>query len=140
VTLAKRAIFINLPVHDLPRAKAFYEAQGFAFNAQFTDENAAAVVISDTIHVMLLVRPFFQGFLAERTIADAHTTTECLLALTCADRAAVDDFVARGIAAGGREARAAQDLGFMYSRAVADPDGHVWEPFWMDPAHVAPPA
>lgn len=133
-------IFVNLPVADLERATAFYTGLGYAINQQFTNENAASIVISDTIYVMLLVRPFFESFIPGRTIADAHTTTECLMALSVDSREAVDSYMARGLAAGGREPRPAQDHGFMYSRALCDPDGHTWEPFWMDPAAIQPSA
>lgn len=125
-----RQIFANLPVADLARAKAFYTALGFTVNEQFTNEAAACIVVSDTIHVMLLTHGFFQGF-TDRPIADGQSTTQMLLALSCADRADVDRFADTALAHGGRSPRPTQDLGFMYSRAVADPDGHIWEPFHM---------
>jgi uncharacterized protein len=131
-------IFVNLPVTDLERAKSFYVALGHTINPQFTDENAACIVISDTIYVMLLVEPFFQGFVPGRSIASAHTHVECLLAISCESRTGVDELMARGLAAGGSEPRPAQDHGFMYSRALSDPDGHTWEPMWMDPTFVQP--
>jgi uncharacterized protein len=131
-------IFVNLPVADLDRAKAFYTALGHTVNPQFTDDNAACIVVSDTIYLMLLVEPFFSGFIPGRAIANAKTHVECLLAMSFDNRAAVDDYVTRGLAAGGTEPRPAQDHGFMYSRALADPDGHTWEPMWMDPGFVEP--
>ncbi len=125
-----RQIFANLPVADLPRAKAFYTALGFTVNEAFTNDAAACIVVSDTIHVMLLTHGFFQGF-TDRPIADGHAATQMLLALSCADRAEVDRFTDTALANGGRSPRPTQDLGFMYSRAFADPDGHIWEPFHM---------
>lgn len=133
-----RMIFVNLPVRDLPRAVAFYEAVGATKNAQFSDDTAACMVISDTIYVMLLTHPKFADF-SPRPIADAHAATGMLLALSQDSRAEVDATLARAAAGGGKaDPRPAQDLGFMYSRSFEDPDGHVWEPFWMDMAAVEP--
>lgn len=126
-------IFVNLPIGDLGRSRAFYEALGFGINEKFSDETAACVVMSDTIFVMLLTHPKYAQFTA-KPITDETKSSSHLLALSQADRGAVDAFAAAALKAGGSEARPVQDLGFMYSRAIADPDGHVWEPFWMDPA------
>lgn len=132
-----RMIFVNLPVKDLPAAKAFYEAIGARNNPMFTDETAACMVFSDIIHVMLLTHEKFAQFTA-REIADAHASAEVLIALSCDSRAGVDEITDAAVAAGGREHRAPEDLGFMYGRAFADPDGHVWEPFHMDMAAATP--
>lgn len=126
-------IFVNLPVADLPKAKAFYEAIGAVNEPKFTNEDAACMVLSDTIFVMLLTHPFFQGFTSKR-IADSRETCEVLLCISQGSREAVDEITRNAIAAGGREARLPQDMGLMYSRSFEDPDGHVWEPMWMDPA------
>jgi predicted lactoylglutathione lyase len=126
-------IFVNLPVADLPKAKAFYEAIGFVNNPQFTDETAACMVLTDTIYVMLLTHEKFAQF-TSREIADAHKTAQMSLALSCDDRAAVDAMSQAALAAGGAEAHPPEDLGFMYSRAFYDPDGHGWGPFHMDMA------
>lgn len=126
-----KLIFVNLPVADLDAARAFYEAIGFTNNPQFTDETAACMVWSDVIHVMLLTHDKFAQFTPKR-IADAHATSEVLIALSADSRDEVDELVAGAIAAGGREARPAEDHGWMYGRAFEDPDGHIWEPFWMD--------
>jgi predicted lactoylglutathione lyase len=127
-----RMIFVNLPVADLPKAVAFYEAIGARVEPKFTNEQAACMVVSDTIFVMLLTHPFFQGFTTKR-IADARETCEVLIALSCDRRDAVDEMTDAALGAGGREAREPQDMGMMYSRAFEDPDGHIWEPMWMDP-------
>ena len=126
-----RMIFVNLPVADLPKAKAFYEAIGFANNPQFTDETAACMVLTDAIYVMLLTHEKYSQFTPKR-IPDSHATAQMLLALSCDDRAGVDRITEAAIAAGGREAHDPEDLGFMYSRAFEDPDGHGWGPFYMD--------
>lgn len=126
-----RQIFVNLPVADLPRAQAFYTALGFTVNPQFTNEQAACIVISEHIHVMLLLRPFFQGF-THLPVADPTRATAVLNALSCDSRAQVDEMVARALAGGGTTPNPVQDLGFMYQHGFADPDGHQWEVFHMD--------
>lgn len=126
-----RKIFVNLPVTDLSRAVAFYEAIGATRNPQFSNETAAAMVFSDTIHVMLLTHDFFRTFTPKR-IADAHETSEVLLCISCDDRAGVDRITEAALASGGLEPRERQDMGFMYSRSFEDPDGHIWEPMYMD--------
>lgn len=128
-----RMIFVNLPVADLPRAKRFYEALGFANEPRFTDETAACMVLSDAIMVMLLTHAKWREF-TQRPIPDAGAS-EVMLAISCEDRAAVDRMAdAAGANGGTADINPAQDHGFMMSRAFADPDGHVWEPMWMDPA------
>ena len=137
-----KMIFVNLPVADLASARAFYEAIGATNNPQFTDETAACMVFSDTIHVMLLTHDKFAQFTPKR-VADAHQTSEVLIAISADSRDAVDEIADAAIAAGGREPRERQDYGFMYSRSFEDPDGHIWEPMWMDLAAaieaMAPP-
>ena len=132
-----RKIFVNLPIKDMERSKAFFSALGFSFNPQFTNEQGACMVVSDTIYVMLLVEPFFQTFTA-KPIADAKKTTEVLVCLSCDSRAEVDSLVKKALAAGGSAPNAAQDHGFMYGHGFEDLDGHVWELMWMDP-NAAPP-
>jgi uncharacterized protein len=126
-------IFVNLPVTDIPRSRAFYEALGFTINEKFSDANAACVVISEAIYLMILSKPFFQGFSA-LPVADTKATTSALIALNRDDRAAVDTMVDAALAHGGSSPKPAQDHGFMYQRTFTDPDGNVFEPFWMDPA------
>jgi predicted lactoylglutathione lyase len=130
-------IFVNLPVKNVERTRAFYSALGYQFNPQFSNESALCMVVSDTIFVMLLAEPFFQTFTA-KPIANAHESTEVLVCLSCASRAEVDGLVAKAVAAGGRTPRAAQDHGFMYGHGFEDPDGHIWELVFMDP-NAAPP-
>ncbi len=132
-----RKIFVNLPIRDMARSRAFFEGLGFGFNPQFSNEQGACMVISDDGFVMLLVEPFFQGFTARR-IADAREVTEVLVCLSCDSRAEVDELVRKAVAAGGRTPRPPQDHGFMYSQAFEDLDGLIWELVWMDPA-AAPP-
>lgn len=128
-----KMIFVNLPVADLPRAMAFYEALGFTNNPTFSDEAGACMVLSETIYVMLLTHAKWQGF-TTRPICPAGSS-EVSLALSCDDKAEVDRLVADGAAHGGTDdVNPPEDHGFMYQRTIADPDGHIWEPFWMDQA------
>jgi uncharacterized protein len=130
-----KMIFVNLPVADVDRSVAFYQAIGCTKNEQFSQAGqAASMVWSDEIYFMLLAHPFFQGF-TPRAIADAKATTQVLIALSRDSREEVDAITDAAAAAGGQaDVRAKQDLGFMYGRAFADPDGHIFEPFFMDMA------
>jgi predicted lactoylglutathione lyase len=131
-----KLIFVNLPVADLPAAKAFYEAIGAVNNPTFTDETAACMVFSETIHVMLLTHAKFAQFTPKR-IADAKLTSEVLICISADSRQSVDEITEKALAAGGREPREKQDHGFMYGRSFEDLDGHIWEPMWMDMAGFA---
>ena len=138
-----KLIFVNLPVSDLKRSVAFYEAIGAQRNAIFSDETAACMVLSETIHVMLLSHDKFRQFTSKK-IADAHETSEVLICISAENRQAVDEITENALAAGGREPREPQDHGFMYGRSFEDLDGHIWEPMWMDleaaATAMAPPA
>ncbi|WP_203141624.1 VOC family protein [Marinobacter mangrovi] len=128
-----RMIFVNLPVADLPASMAFYSALGFENNPQFTDETAACMVWSESIFVMLLTHDKWRTF-TDRPIPPA-TSSEVMLALACDGREEVDALSQSAAKSGGTaDINPKQDLGFMYGRSLADPDGHVWEAFWMDPA------
>ena len=124
-------IFVNLPVKNLVKTKAFFSKLGFSFNKQFTDKNAACMVISRDIYSMLIVENFFKTFTPKK-ISNAKKTSEALLALALGGRKQVDKMANEAIKAGGKETRPAQDIGWMYSRAFEDLDGHIWEAFWMD--------
>jgi uncharacterized protein len=129
-----KMIFVNLPVADLPRSRAFYEAIGFTNNPQFTNEAAAAMVWSDTIYVMLLTHDFWKTF-TTKEIPDAHVSAQMALCVTFDSREEVDAITtAAGAAGGAADSSPPQDHGFMYQRSFEDPDGHAWEPVWMDPA------
>ena len=130
-----RMIFVNLPVTDLAASMAFYKALGFQNNPHFTDDTAACMVWSEAINVMLLTHDKWRTF-TSRPIPPT-TSSEVLLAISLDDRDAVDAMNAAAAAhSGSADINPRQDLGFMYSRALADPDGHVWEAMWMDPAAI----
>ena len=127
-----KQIFINLPVRDLAKSKAFYEAVGAVNNPQFSDDTSACMVLSDAIFVMLLTHPKWASF-TKKPISDARQASEVMLALSADGRAAVDALVAAAEAHGGKaDVNPVQDLGFMYGRSFEDPDGHIWETFHMD--------
>ncbi|HEX7751504.1 MAG TPA: VOC family protein [Novosphingobium sp.] len=128
-----RMIFVNLPVTDLPRSMAFYEALGFTNNPQFTDETAACMELSDTIFVMLLTHAKWQSF-TTRPIP-AKDSSEVMLALSCETRDEVNALTDAARRQGGTaDVNPPQDHGFMFSRSFTDLDGHIWEVMWMDPA------
>ena len=130
-------MFVNLPVTDLERAKAFYTALGFTINPLFSDHNAACVVVEDDHnYFMILVRDYFQTF-TDLTIGDPKVNPTVSTAIFLDSRDAVDQTVAAGVAAGGAEARPASDYGFMYQRQVNDPDGNILEFGWMDQTAAA---
>ena len=124
-----RMIFVNLPVEDLERSKAFYEAIGFRNEPKFSNDAAAMMVLSDTISVMLLTKPFYSSF-THRPIADTHRTSAVLLCVSCDSPAEVDRIVEAAAAAGGKidvSPKSETGGGPMYGRDFEDPDGHQWE-------------
>lgn len=126
-------IFVNLPVKDLSRSVNFFTKVGFTFNPQFTDDNATCMVINDTIYAMLLVEKFFKSFISKE-IADTKASAAAIMALSVGSRPEVDSLIEKALAAGGKEYKELQDHGFMYARNFEDPDGHLWEIFYMDMA------
>lgn len=130
-----RMIFVNLPVKDLEATKRFYTGLGFSLNPQFTSEQSAAVVIEENIVFMMLTHDHFGQFL-KGGIADVSKDKEALICLSASGREDVDGFLQKALAHGGSEWMPAQDHGFMYGVSFQDPDGHVLEVMWMDPAAV----
>ncbi|WP_327143443.1 VOC family protein [Nocardia sp. NBC_01327] len=133
--MASKMIFINLPVAELERSKSFYEALGWKVNQEFTDGNAACIVVDDNICLMLLTKDFFTSF-TDRVIGDAKATVNSLYALSLTSPAEVDMLVDAAVAAGGTEEvnadkRAQEAQVGMHGRTFIDPDGHQWEPFHM---------
>lgn len=127
-----KMIFVNLPVSDLAAATRFYEAIGCEKNEQFSDHQSSSMVWSDTITFQLLANDYFATFTPKK-IADAKTTSEVLIALSRDSREEVDATVDAGAKAGGEaDIRERQELGFMYNRCLADPDGHILEFIWLD--------
>ena len=128
-------IFINLPVKDLERSKQFFTTLGFSINPQFSDHQAACVVISEHIYAMLLIEEYFATF-TKKKIADATTSTEVLIALDAASREEVEQMIAKAIEGGGSIVNDPQDYGWMYQHSFADPDGHHWEVIYMDESQM----
>ncbi len=127
-----RQIFISLPVSDLTKSFAFFEALGFSKNPQFSSDAGACIVVSDTISVMLLTHGKFQEF-TPKAVCDTHNAVEVLLSLSCESRSEVDELVRRALAAGGSTYDEPEDLGFMYSHSFVDLDGHRWGVLHMSP-------
>ncbi|MGC4192027.1 MAG: VOC family protein [Thermomicrobiales bacterium] len=130
-----RMIFPNLPVKDVAASTAFYEALGFTKNAQFSDDRTASMVVDEHIVIMLLEESRWKEF-TTKAIPDGKTSSEVMIALSAESKDEVDGFYTKGLAAGGSEGNPLQDLGFMYGKSVQDPDGHILEFVWMDPAVV----
>ena len=128
-------IFVNLPVKDLARSVEFFTKVGYSFNPQFTDDNASCMIIGENIFAMLLVEPFFTSFIPN-PVSNAANVSEVIIALSCDSTGEVIELTSRAVAAGATQYKEPRDLGFMYSSMFQDLDGHFWEPFWMDPAHV----
>ena len=127
-----RQIFINLPVTDLERSKSFYEAVGAPINLQFSDETGACMVMSDSIHIMLLTHDKWRQF-SSKPISNAHESAQVMLALSAETKEEVSEMVKTAISAGGKaDPTPPQDYPFMFGRSFEDPDGHIWEIFWMD--------
>jgi predicted lactoylglutathione lyase len=131
-----RMIFVNLPVKDLEASKRFFLSLGFSQNPQFSSDDTACIVIEENIIAMLLAHSRFKDFITGE-IADTSKGKEALICLSAGSRAEVDEFLQKALANGGSTWMPAQDHGFMYGVSFQDPDGHVWEVMWMDPAAVA---
>ncbi|HEU6440845.1 MAG TPA: VOC family protein [Microvirga sp.] len=129
-------IYVNLPVKDLQRSVRFFQAVGFGFNPQLSDDTAACMAISDEIFVMLLTEAKFRE-VARRPVADTARMTEVLTCLSVESRARVNQMIDRALAQGGREVREPEDHRFMFGRSFSDLDGHIWEIIYMAPEAVA---
>ena len=128
-----KQMFLNLPVKDLDKTVEFFTALGFKFNPDFTDENATCMIVNDDAFVMLLAENYFKSFTSKQ-VADAGSTAEAIMAFSVDSRKGVDEVVRTALTSGGTASEDAQDYGFMYTHSFQDPDGHLWEVFWMDPA------
>jgi predicted lactoylglutathione lyase len=126
-------MFVNLPVKDLNRSVQFFAGLGFSFNQQFTDEKATCMIVGQDSFVMLLTEKFFKSFV-KKEIGDSSKTTEVIMAISADSRQKVDEMADKALATGGSFSIEPSDQGFMYSRSFQDPDGHLWEVLYMDPA------
>jgi predicted lactoylglutathione lyase len=131
--MADRKLFVNLPIRDLERSKAFFSALGFTFDPQFSGEGGACLVISAEARVMLVTEAIFKT-LTERDVCDTRTHVEVLVTVSCESRAEVDQLVKLAASHGGKAAGEPQDHGFMYDWGFYDPDGHGWGVAWMNPS------
>lgn len=126
-------IFVNLPVKDLNKTMGFFSQLGFKFNPQFTDQNAACMIIGEDAYIMLLVKPFFQTFIPKE-ISDATQNTEAIVSLTAGSKEEVNDIVNKAVEAGATTYRDPSEQEGMYSWGFQDVDGHIWDIFYMDPS------
>ena len=131
-----KQIYVNLAVDDLERSKAFFNTIGFSFEPQFTNEQAACLILGDNLYAMLLVKDLFRSF-TRKSLCNPRESTEALVGLSCESRDEVMMLVARALAAGGAVPRAPQDYGFLYGHGFEDLDGHIWELIYMDPTAQA---
>lgn len=131
VALKSKNIFINLPVKDLHKSTDFFQALGFEFNPQFTDESTACMIVSDNIFVLIMVEERFKEF-SKKEIVDAATSSEAIFCLSAESRDQVDEVVNKALAFGGKSSNDPQDHGFMYGWSFQDLDGHIWEVVYMD--------
>ncbi|MFJ6564622.1 VOC family protein [Streptomyces sp. NPDC091412] len=131
----QQMIFVNLATNDVAASRRFFTELGYTINPQFSTDECACVVISDTIIAMLLSKQHYANF-TKKEIADSTKSSEVLICLSAESREKVDELVQKAIAAGGTATDEAQDQGFMYGRSFDDLDGHTWEVMWMDPAAV----
>jgi len=129
----KNQIFVNLPVKDLDKSRAFFSSLGFSFNPQFSNDNAACMVVADgSIQVMLVTEAFFRS-LTNKPVVQAKEANEAIVCLVCDSREELDSLIARALAAGGRVPHPPEDHGFMYDQGFEDLDGHLWNLVWMAP-------
>ncbi len=136
MALQSKQIFVNLPVKDLNKSIDFFTALGYEFNPQFTDQNAACLVIGENIYAMLLVEEFFQSF-TNKPVTDTAQSTEVIVALSAESREQVDEIVNKAHEAGAKLTKDPVDHGFMYSWSFIDLDGHLWEYVYMDEAAIS---
>ncbi len=129
-------LFVNLPVKNLEKSKLFFSKLGYSFNDQFTDENAACMVLGGDNFIMLLSEEFFQSF-TNKSIANAHTTTEVIVTVSLPTKESVNDLVGKAMQAGGTTSKPPMDQGWMYGWGFQDMDGHLWEAVYMDPTALA---
>lgn len=130
-----RKLFVNLAVEDLDRSVAFFTKLGFSFDARFTDETASMMLVGEDAYVMLLLVSRFRDF-TKKDLADPRAVTEAIMAFSAESREEVDELADLALASGASTANDPMDMGFMYGRSFHDPDGHLWELVWMDPAAV----
>ena len=130
-----RQIFVNLPTKNLPKTKEFFTKLGFEFKPQFTNDDGACMIVSDTIFVMLLTETFFKTF-TKKDVANATKTTEVIIAISADSRVAVDEMFNNALKAGGSRSNDPQDYGWMYSCSFQDLDGHLWEVLYADESAI----
>lgn len=129
-------IFVNLPVKDLNRSIEFYTKLGYSQNLDFSNEQGACIVISETIFVMLLTEDFYQTF-TNKPIANTSQTSAVINCLSANSRDHVDELLNNAFSAGATKPKEMMEMPGMYGGSFYDPDGHHWEVMYMEPYAVA---
>lgn len=124
-----KMLFPNIPVKDLKKTIDFFSRLDFSFDDRFASEDAACMIINDTASIMLLTEEFYLSFTTKQ-LADTSKTSEVILAISLESKDKVDEILSRAISMGATDGRT-EDMDFMYTRSFLDPDGHIWEFFWM---------
>lgn len=127
----KSQIFLNIRTDDLVKTKEFFSALGFTFDPNFTNDEAACLIIAENIYSMIHTDKSFKRF-TDKELCNSRTTTEALFALSCSSREEVDQIVNKSVEAGGKAHKEKQDHGFMYAHGFEDLDGHIWEVLYID--------
>ena len=131
-----KQLYVNLPIQDLKRSKDFFSKLGFTFNEQFSDETSTSMIVDEGIVFMLLEKDRFQSFIPHKTVADTGKVCAAINAIQVDSKEEVHQILAKALDAGAKEYKEAQDHGFMFGRSFEDPDGNLWEFFWMDPGQM----
>lgn len=126
-------IYINLPVKNLDKSVDFFTQLGFKFNPQFTDENAACMIINGGAFVMLISEDFFMQF-TNKELSDSATETEAIISVSANSRGEVDEIVNMALMAGAQRVKEPMDQdSSMYAWSFQDLDNHIWEVVFMEP-------
>ncbi|MEQ8627263.1 VOC family protein [Ekhidna sp.] len=131
-----KQLYVNLPIKDLERSKAFFSKLGFTFNEQFSDESSTSMIVDEGIIFMLLERERFKSFIPHKEVADTSKTCSAINAIQMDSKDEVNAITQKALGAGANEYKEPEDHGFMYGRSIEDLDGNCWEFFWMDPSQM----
>jgi|UPI0003FA99D4 predicted lactoylglutathione lyase len=130
-----RDLWLNLPVQEPERAKAFYtQLPGFRLNEKYASQDGSLSFIVGDNQVVLMLFPVssFRGF-AGNAVADSWQGTEVLFSLGANSREEVDELAMKVERAGGTVfSKPGEKGGWMYGCGFADPDGHRWNALYMD--------
>lgn len=127
-------IFINLPVKDLDKSKAFFHKMGFEFNEDFCDEHGCSMILGDHIYAMLLTEEFFKSF-TKSNATDTKQSNEVILAIMMNSPEEMEKMMQAGLDAGGKNRStplSPEEEEMMQYYRLEDLDGHLWEITYME--------